>query len=79
MSPASSLSAPLLVLVLVPLASSLTSVEITAGRRVYTGYQVTSVSNVFLVNRLIFLYQPDIKYLYFYLFLSNEKYIYSQI
>ena len=51
MSPASSLSAPLLVLVLVlvlvPLASSLTSVEITAGRRVYTGYQVTSVSNVF--------------------------------
>ena len=70
MSPASSLSAPLLVLVLVlvlvPLASSLTSVEITAGRRVYTGYQVTSVSNVFLVNRLIFLYQPDIKYLYFY-------------
>ena len=55
MSPASTLSAPLLVLVLVPLASSLTSVEITAGRRVYTGYQVTSVSNIFLVNRLIFL------------------------
>ena len=47
MSPASTLSAPLLVLVLVPLASSLTSVEITAGRRVYTGYQVTSLKNIF--------------------------------
>ena len=49
MFPASTLSAPLLalVLVLVPLASSLTSVEITAGRRVYTGYQVTSVNNIF--------------------------------
>ena len=47
MTPVSTLSAPLLVLVLVPLASSLTSVEITAGRRVYTGYQVTSLKNIF--------------------------------